>query len=175
MKNNCSKISELVTSLASIKGELDSGVLELIGNSQEDKEIIDRLYQTKERLESGLKELDEIWPKTKVGLSLSFCIRDIYEGRVKEREIKEIQTSTTAKSPEAWKKILETYRENYWYRDPKTQEAIFWRLLNSGRIKQPRLEGKGIHNIADGHWLDTGDTPDIEEEMERRRKLQRGF
>lgn len=109
----------------------------------------------------------------KVGLSLSFCVRDIIEKRVALDEIKFISAGTKAPTPEDWQEVLETYKRIYWHKDPEEAETYFWRLLNTGRIIQPRLEGLKPCSMHGGremsHWIEE------EEYNERMQQTQRQF
>ena len=66
---NCSKIHELITSLASLKGELDDGMSKLAGNRIDDREKIDALWQLKRQIEDRFAELDPCkdWKRFKNG------------------------------------------------------------------------------------------------------------
>lgn len=99
-------------------------------------------------------ESREVKPESKVGLSLSLCVRDILQGKVKETEVKEIITNTKITSPEEMKKVFDLYKNSYWEENPEECEAIAWRLFTAGKIRQPRIEGGKEHHIASGRWLD---------------------
>ena len=117
----------------------------------------------KENLEN-LKSLEGI-PNSKVGLSLSFCIRDIMEGKIKEEEVKEILSGTNAGTSEQLEDVLGLYKKIYWTGYPEEAAALARRLFAAGKIKQPITEGARPHNIVDGYWLDA---KTAEEEYKKR-------
>jgi len=88
-----------------------------------------------------------------VGLSLSYCIKDIIDGKVKEEEVIKIITRTMAFDEGDWKNIIEHYQHKLWESNPKKAEEIFRRFLEAGKIEQPRTTGKETHSLIDGHWL----------------------
>jgi len=87
-----------------------------------------------------------------VGFSLSRCVKDILNGTKKESDVKVIIARTKAANKMEWAKIVEKYRRSYWQSNPNEGERIFYRLLNAGKIKQPRLEGKSYQTIKHGNW-----------------------
>ncbi|MBU0978490.1 hypothetical protein KKF92_01540 [Patescibacteria group bacterium] len=88
-----------------------------------------------------------------VGLSLSFCVRDIMDGEVQEQDVIQIISSTYARSPQEWDEVIARYKQNYWHVDPTKGEEICRRLLVAGKILQPRVEG---HEGPLGHQIDQG-------------------
>lgn len=115
--------------------------------------------------QSAPKELREAKPNSLVGLSLSLCVRDILEGKVKEEEVKEIIAGTKADTPESIEKVIREYQETSWQEKPEEGAAIAKRLFKAGKISQPRAKGRGEHNISKGHWLNADNA---EEEYEKR-------
>jgi len=111
---------------------------------------------------------EQIKPDSRVGLSLSFCVSDILRGNIQEEEVKQIISGTMVESPEQWNELIESYKKYYWYEDPEKAEAICRRFIESGKIKQPRTEGKEVHNIASGHWIDADQVEDWEKKQESR-------
>ena len=111
------------------------------------------LYQKKERN-------NEVEDNGLIGLSLSLCISDILRGKVRESQVKEIITSTKAEDREEFEKLLESYKINCWSgiagkkTDSEEGAAIARRLYESGKIRQPRLDGEATLNISQGHWLE---------------------
>jgi hypothetical protein len=94
----------------------------------------------------------------KVGLSLSFCIKDIINGLVQEDDVEYIIAGTCASTPDQWDKVLDPYCRIYWKDDPKKAREIAYRFLKEGKIKQPRLSNDGMsdnYNISLGHWVDS--------------------
>lgn len=92
------------------------------------------------------------------GLSLSLCISDILDGRVQEGQVCRIFAATRASSEEDFRKVLEGYAKDYWQRDPERGMAIAMDFYQAGKITQPRLEGKGCHDVGRGHWRMGGQT-----------------
>lgn len=94
-------------------------------------------------------------PCNKVGLSLSFCIRDIALGTVREDEVVKIVTSTCAGTDEEWEQLLDDYSRTYWSWADCVDEAraVANRLRDRGLIVQPRLTGHQPPNISNGCWM----------------------
>ena len=90
------------------------------------------------------------------GLSLSFCVRDIAQGKVRLEEVRQIIAATAAETDAEWEDILAQYRECYWSFAPDACEGIARKLLQEDKVRQPRLQGDAIHSIANGHWLKEG-------------------
>ena len=78
--------------------------------------------------------------KNKIGLSLSFCIRDIIEGKVALDEVSHIEAGT--RMPDVWAldRVINSYRKNYWRKDPDLAEEICRKFWAEGKIQQVRLE-----------------------------------
>jgi len=89
-----------------------------------------------------------------IGLSLSFCIKAIIAGEVREDSVNKIVSGTCCTSEEDWAELLKTYRVAYWHRNPSEGEAVFRRLLQAGKIEQPRLNNNECHSICDGYWIE---------------------
>lgn len=99
-------------------------------------------------------------PKKKqiIGLSLSFCVIDICEGKVKLTDVKKIVTGTAARTPGDWKKLLEDHQSSYWQKYPKVALRVVERLRQTKRIEQPRNKfGRdyALPDISNGYWVDT--------------------
>jgi hypothetical protein len=91
-----------------------------------------------------------------VGLSMSFCVRDIAEGRVDESEVVMVITGTRCKDYDALQSVIDIYKETYWSKSPKKSEEIAKRLWDRGLIHQPRLENDNHYpGLADqGIWIE---------------------
>ena len=109
---------------------------------------------------------ETIKPDSRVGLSLSFCVRDIMRGNVQEEEVKQVIAATDAKSPAEWKKLIDDYKKIYWGGDPDKGAEIANRLFQAGKIRQPRTEGKKPHNISSGHWIDASQVENWENQQD---------
>lgn len=103
--------------------------------------------------------------RSMLGLSLSFCIADILNGRIQEEEVICIIAGTRAQTEAEWDRLIGNYEEFYWRKDPLKAEAIVRRLRKQGRIHQPRIHtdhqdgiqfyGKrhpAAPHLTDGHW-----------------------
>jgi len=89
--------------------------------------------------------------KTKlVGLSLSFCIRDILAGRVKAEDVECIITATACSNIYD---IIDDYSQDYWAGYEKSDIINLLKQLED-RIIQPRLYYPHfLICIPDGCWL----------------------
>lgn len=83
-----------------------------------------------------------------IGLSLSLCVIDIMKGLVQEEEVGKIIAGTAADTPEAWEKVLQDYSKIYWRKSPEQGEAIARRLIEAGKIEQPRITQFRCPSIA---------------------------
>lgn len=87
-----------------------------------------------------------------IGLSLSFCMSDILEGRISIEEIAAIVSSTKFNTIE---EAVDYYQPTYWYKFNKktcqeTLESI-WDLLFQPRFSFP----SSGHMVGHGFWLNT--------------------
>jgi len=91
-----------------------------------------------------------------IGLSVSFCVRDIALGQVRYEDVEYVVGSTRAATAGDWEKVIAKYKKTYWlWSDvPDEAEVICRRLLAEGKIQQPRLEGWYGTDITKGHWVD---------------------
>jgi hypothetical protein len=87
----------------------------------------------------------------KVGLSVSFCFRDIARGDIKEEDVKRIIAGTRCDTREIFEIVIERYLESYWKEYPEAAD-IARRFWDRGLIDQPRVRGEDAPNIAKGHW-----------------------
>ena len=88
-----------------------------------------------------------------IGLSLSFCIREIAEGKFKISQVAKIIAGTCAASGADWDDVIARYRTTYWSNCPtECESALYW-LKSEGLIEQPRLNGGNGPNIARGMWV----------------------
>jgi len=92
----------------------------------------------------------------KVGLSVSFCIRDMVAGKVNPADVSMIVAGTKAATPEAWEGIITRYRDIYWRDKPASCEALLREFLAANKVVQPRLETDDDRatNITNGYWMD---------------------
>ncbi len=87
----------------------------------------------------------------KIGLSVSFCFRDIARGDVKEEDVKGIIAGTRCATREIFETVLEQYLESYW-RDYPEAANIARRFWDKGLIDQPRVRGEDAPLLVRGHW-----------------------
>ena len=76
--------------------------------------------------------------KVLIGFSLSQCIRDILEGKVKEADVYALFTGTKFQTKADFQDVFDNYSHTYWRDNPKKAKAIFYRLLFAGKIFQAR-------------------------------------
>lgn len=88
-----------------------------------------------------------------VGLSLSYCVRDIADGLMPLERVALVVSATNAPTPARLKRVLDHYEETYWVENPKKAREIAERLMEEGKVLQPRAEGKEGPNVARGHWV----------------------
>ena len=74
-----------------------------------------------------------------IGLSLSFCIREIISGDVEEKDVVKIVTGTCCRNIPEWERLFKIYSECYWDDDPEAV-AVARRLLEADKLEQPRLD-----------------------------------
>jgi hypothetical protein len=90
----------------------------------------------------------------KIGLSLSFCVKDICTGKVAFDDVATIVTNTCARDTVDWHRLTESYSRSYWSQIPSAT-ALADRLRRMGKIVQPRLDDPfHQHSINNGFWID---------------------
>ena len=90
-----------------------------------------------------------------IGLSLSFCVRDIIEGKIAIEDVALIIAGTYAKGEASWKGLLDQYSETYWQNDPDGAKEVANTLLFTSRIFQPRVAGcDPIKSAAAFLWVE---------------------
>jgi hypothetical protein len=87
-----------------------------------------------------------------IGLSLSFCVADIINGRVDIDDVSFIISGTHIRNAEELSDVLDTYTRYYWKDLPQLGRFVATRLYEEGKIIQPRLLGYGVPNTAEGWW-----------------------
>lgn len=93
------------------------------------------------------------------GLSVSFCIKDLIQGKVEYEDIDYIIAGTRMLNEEDVAKVSEYYEKSYWRDNPELGHDFLWRLWEDGKIFQPRVFYGDSHSpmIADGHWVLTAE------------------
>jgi hypothetical protein len=88
-----------------------------------------------------------------IGLSLSFCVKDIIEGRVALESVEKIITGTFFTDRNSFIDGMRLgYCRTYWRHDPERAHKIAMDLWDAGKIDQPRSRREAPPNIAEGHW-----------------------
>lgn len=90
----------------------------------------------------------------KIGLSISFCVRDIAWGQVQLDQVAKIVAGTNCECDAHWDELIARYKDIYWRGHESQCEQILRDLLASGRIEQPRVVSKRCPCISQGHWVD---------------------
>lgn len=89
-----------------------------------------------------------------IGLSLSFCVKDIVLGKVALADVEFIVAGTCAGSAEEWQELLNQYSKTYWDDFPERAREVALHLINDGRVIQPRLENGSAPRIGRGVWVE---------------------
>ncbi|MFA6119715.1 MAG: hypothetical protein WC688_07365 [Parachlamydiales bacterium] len=85
----------------------------------------------------------------KYGRSLSFCIKNIIDGKVNINDVEMFVTSTCIHNNNEFEKVMKHYADFYWYKNPEKAVEIAWQFWNSGKIIQPRLlNNNATQNIS---------------------------
>ncbi|HQA79261.1 MAG TPA: hypothetical protein PLV96_00515 [Methanoregulaceae archaeon] len=85
--------------------------------------------------------------KKLIGLSLSFCVRDIIKSGISIDDVECIIAGTNIKVDGDLDKVIELYREASWTDFPDEAEKLARDLFSAGKVYQPRSEGKDMHGI----------------------------
>jgi hypothetical protein len=91
----------------------------------------------------------------KIGLSLSFCIKDILLGRVALEEVDRLITGTCAVTDEDWEEVLESYCEVYWRDFPEQAKELANKVRSEGRISQPKCNSRKAPFVGRTHWVNS--------------------
>jgi len=92
--------------------------------------------------------------KLLLGWSLSFCVKDIFEGKISIDDVLAIASGTSFTNDESsWELLLDSYSKSYWIKDPKKCKEIANRLRN--RIVQPEtFLMMNIHQGLTKNWTE---------------------
>jgi len=89
----------------------------------------------------------------KIGLSLSFCILDVIDGKVPFADIEKIIAGTHFTDRDHFHTgMKEGYCRTYWRKNPEYALHLAMALWDAGMLDQPRRRREEAPNIADGHW-----------------------
>jgi hypothetical protein len=86
----------------------------------------------------------------RIGLSVSFCIRDMAMGKVPVVLVERIVAGTATTN---WDDLIARYRKDYWKGVEDKAEQICRQFLSEGRIYQPRLENGRVPFIGNTKWV----------------------
>lgn len=89
-----------------------------------------------------------------IGLSLSFCVRDIAQGKVSLGEVEKIVAGTRIEKNYRWQNLKDSYRIGYRWGQPEFD--ILDTLLENNMVKQPRLVDGNYPRLTEtGHWVES--------------------
>lgn len=99
-----------------------------------------------------------------IGLSLSYCVKDILRGKVSENEVHLVIAGTSFRTDIVFEENLSHYEGTYWapygMSSPWTWgqgSEIARRLWYGGKIFEPRVwnprDENAAPNIGHGHWV----------------------
>ncbi len=114
-----------------------------------------------------------------IGLSLSFCIRDIVTGVIAEGDVIKIISGCKVTCREDLEEILPDYKSVYWQATPVQCTELMYRMFDAGKLEFSTAENKHrVPWIAPGRYV--RDERDViwmsdqhrfsTEELERRRQ-----
>ncbi len=91
-----------------------------------------------------------------IGLSVSFCIRDIVSGTVPLAKVQKIIGGTSILIEQGIDEFVKYYCQVYWHEYAEEAERVFRQILAEGKIEQPRLLDKNhFPNISNGKlWVE---------------------
>jgi hypothetical protein len=93
-----------------------------------------------------------------IGLSLSFCVKDILAGHVPESDVTKIITSTAARTEADWNRLITSYCQIYWKAfESDVVIALIQRLRVQGKIEQPRLADPEHFHPIPSIWIADAD------------------
>lgn len=90
--------------------------------------------------------------KDLIGLSISWCIQDIIEGKVPLSRVRYIVAGTKIETQKDFEVVCNAYTKGSWRKYSERARLIFQLLWDSQQIIQPRVNGHQAWNISNGHW-----------------------
>lgn len=84
-----------------------------------------------------------------IGLSVSFCVRDIVNGTVPLVSVEKIIGSIAVRTDQEVDDLIKSYCQVYWRECPVEAEKVFRQLIAEDKIEQPRL-------VNDRHFPNIG-------------------
>jgi hypothetical protein len=95
-----------------------------------------------------------------VGISLSFCVKDLMMQKLKLSEVIGIIANTKAHwGSNDWSKLMDHYGETYWRDDPELGIMYAERLMEEHSIHQPRINNgetwshDNLGKPLEGYWV----------------------
>lgn len=89
-----------------------------------------------------------------IGLSLSFCVRDIANGVVNIDDVEKIITGTKCATEDDWSFLTDEYNNSYWQDIKESAFEVLSYLRKDDKIYQPKLNGEIPPNISNGIWVE---------------------
>ena len=85
-----------------------------------------------------------------IGLSLSFCVKDIMNGKVNIDKVKHIRSN--CRNDADWNDVISHYKGIYWKDfDAESLDLVLRQIKPI--VSFERKRGNIGHNIASGHWM----------------------
>ena len=94
-----------------------------------------------------------------IGLSLSFCVKDILDGKKKLDDVLCIVSNTAFDPARETEKLLDVYCRTYWKEKRTEAREILSHLLVSRRLIQPRLIDPDYSHRPDPIWIEVETIP----------------
>lgn len=89
-----------------------------------------------------------------IGLSLSFCIRDILRGDRSIQDVEKIIAGTFCICDADWENLFEQYYSSYWSDFSRERALEIFNCLRP-KIQQSRLHLNKYPIVACGHWVNS--------------------
>lgn len=91
-----------------------------------------------------------------IGLSLSLCIAEMVRDHISKEDVVKIVAATSFSNLEEFESnVVPHYNRCHWHGIEQEAHDLAIAMYNDGKIEQPRLEGKPVHAIYDGKWVDS--------------------
>jgi len=87
-----------------------------------------------------------------IGMSLSYCISDIINGRVDKNDVMFIVSGTRITCKHDLDEVLENYARWNWSNNPENSKSLAREFYNRGMIIQPRVLGYDAPTLENGWW-----------------------
>lgn len=90
-----------------------------------------------------------------IGLSVSFCIKQMARGEADPASVEMIVAGIRAPTREDLEMVVKSYRKSYWKGIEERAEALFWKFWAEEKIFQPRLKDGWIPSLSNGIWVNS--------------------